>query len=782
MTDHATEAAKSGRIPVVFVELDMDICTHVYGTSPCTAAIGTTGTAKCYNTYATCQDKPHYTKGVKTYRFCEPSAALPIGLDAIPLLKPGGVSFAPQQITPGKGLGVRGSVTMRFIDAPWSDVDIDPYAADRAAPASGTFWGRFRARNPYYEGRPLRIISGYITQPFTWDAFQTRAYIIDSLSAIQKGDEAQITGKDILKLADDKKALFPRPSTGTLAAGITSSATTLTASPSGVGDAEYPASGKIAISGEIMAFTRSGDTFTVTRAQDNTAAAAHDADDTIQLVGEFSSAEIQDVIYDLLTDYAGIDTAYIDKPAWDTERDTYLTGVWNLTQPEPVGVNTLLSELTEQGNCRIWWDEIDQQIRFRAVRPLDAALPVLSDTDHFIQNTISVTEDTKQRISAVLVYFGRIRPTDRLDDPKSFAVRYLAADPDAAGVNQYGSQQIKKIFSRWFQSVSLGRVQDLADALLQTYRDPPRMLEFKLDAATDLRTGSIFRADTRFIQDVDGSHALMPFEVIESKEEQAGHLLAFKCQEMPKDIPLADTYTIIISTDTADVDLYGIFVSEFGVPGSAVTVSVTINSGVLVYATSPSGYALTNPSSWPAGTVITLTNHGVISGYAGKGGAGAIVTMGSTVNGQPGEDGGNALLAAYAITIDNTDGVIGAGGGGGGGGGVIVIVGVGATAAGGGGGGGAGGGSGGAAGSYLGTPATAGSSATNTTGGAGGNGTSGSGSRGGAGGDLNQNGENGHDSSYGVSYGTGGAHGDYAVQGNSHITWIDTGTILGAVT
>ena len=170
----------------------------------------------------------------------------------------------------------------------------------------------------------------------------------------------------------------------------------------------------------------------------------------------------------------------------------------------------------------------------RAVRLLDAALPVLSDTDHFIQNTVSVTEDTKQRISAVLVYFGRIRPTDRLDDPKSFAVRYLAADPDAAGVNQYGSPQIKKIYSRWFQTASLGRVQDLADALLQTYRDPPRMLEFKLDAATDLRTGSIFRADTRFIQDVDGSHALMPFEVIESKEERAGHLLAFKCQEMPK--------------------------------------------------------------------------------------------------------------------------------------------------------------------------------------------------------------------------------------------------------
>ena len=286
------------------------------------------------------------------------------------------MSFAPQQITPGKGLGVRGSVSIQLDDAPWTDVDIDPYVTDRATPAAGTFWGRFRARNPYYEGRPLRILSGYITSPFAWDAFQTRAYIIDSLSAVLKGDEAQIVGKDILKLADDKKALFPRPSTGTLSAGISDSATTLTAAPAGVGNDEYPASGKIAISGEIMSFTRSGDTFTVARAQDNTEAKAHDADDTIQLVGEFASAEIQDVIYDLLTDYAGIDTAYIDKPAWDTERDTYLTGVWNLTQPEPVGVNTLLAELTEQGNCRIWWDEIEQQIRFRAIRPLDAALPV----------------------------------------------------------------------------------------------------------------------------------------------------------------------------------------------------------------------------------------------------------------------------------------------------------------------------------------------------------------------------------------------------------------------
>ena len=784
MTDHITEASRVGRIPVVFVELDMDYCTRTYGTSPCTASVGVTGAAKCYNTYATCQDTANYNKGVKTYRFSDPSARLPVGLQTIPLLK--SVSFAPQQITPGKGLGVRGSVSIRLADAPWTDVDIDPYVADRATPAAGTFWGRFRARNPYYEGRMLRILTGYITSPFTWDAFQSRAYIIDSLSAVLKGDEAQIVGKDILKLADDKKALFPRPSTGTLSAGISDSATTLTAAPAGVGNDEYPASGKIAISGEIMSFTRSGDVFTVTRAQDNTAAAAHDADDTIQLVGEFSSAEIQDVIYDLLTDYAGIDTAYIDKPAWDTERDTYLTGVWNLTQPEPVGVNTLLAELTEQGNCRIWWDEIEQQIRFRAIRPLYAALPVYSDDDHFIQGSVDLKDDPKQRISSVLIYFGRRSPAEKLDDLKNYAVRYLQADPDAAGANQYGSAVIKRINSRWFLSTSLGRVQDLADALLMTFRDPPRILSFAMDPRHDVRVGDIFRAQTRYLQAADGSNNQLAFEVIEAQEERAGHLIRYRAQSMPADIPLVGEYSIVFSTDEFDVVLYDVFVLEYGVPTSAVTLTVEIQSGVLISATSTSIAALRPGAAWPTGTVITITNSGTIAGRGGDGGAGGSVAE-NTGAGLPGADGGVAIDATdYPVAIDNTSGIIAGGSGGGGGGGAqtIIIVGVPFDLVGGGGGGGGypygAGGSGGTR-SDASNPtlwgdngASAGSAGAGGSGGAGcstaGDGGSGGGyaSSGAAGGAAAQAG------------GAGGAPGD-CINGNSNITWIATGTRHGTI-
>lgn len=809
MTDYTTEASVVGRIPVVFVELDMDVCTRTYGSSPCTAAVGVTGAAKCYNTFATCQDTAHYNKGVKTYRFSEPSALLPVGLQTIPLLR--SVSFAPQQITPGKGLGVRGSVSIQLDDAPWTDVDIDPYVTARATPAAGTFWGRFRARNPYYEGRPLRILSGYITSPFTWDAFQTRAYIIDSLSAVLKGDEAQITGKDILKLADDKKALFPRPSTGTLSAGITDSATTLTAAPTGVGAAEYPASGKIAISGEIMSFTRSGDTFTVTRAQDNTEAKAHAADDTIQLVGEFASAEIQDVIYDLLTDYAGIDTAYIDKPAWDTERDTYLTGVWNLTQPEPVGVNTLLAELTEQGNCRIWWDEIEQQIRFRAIRPLDVALPVYTDDEHFLAGTVDLRDDPKQRLSSVLIYFGRRSPAEKLDDLKNYAVRYLQADPDAAGANQYGSNVIKRINSRWFLSTSLGRVEDLADALLMTFRDPPRILSFAMDPRHDLRVGDIFRAKTRYLQAADGSNNQLAFEVIEAQEERAGHLIRYRAQSMPADIPLVGEYSIIFSTDEFDVVLYDVFVLEYGIPTSAVTIDVEVQSGVLISASSTSIPALRIGDSWPDGTTITLVNAGTIAGRGGDGGDGGIVDTSTIISPSAGADGGPALDATdYPITVDNTDGIIagGSGGGGGGGGARSIRFGMLSWAGGSGGGGGwpfgeAGGIS--ASSEYHSTAYDSGhpgSAAGSTTGGDGGASettsdtvtdppttiTSTSGAGGDGGGQYAQDGADGGDASETgglsptVQNGAAGGSAGNCINGNSNITWTATGTRHGAIT
>lgn len=802
---YTSESAKYGRIPTVFVELDMDFCANTYGIAPCTAAIGVTGTSKCYNTYATCQNKANFNKIIKTYRFCEQNADLPVGLSAIPLLK--SVSFASQEITPNKGLGVRGSVSISFIDAPWPDTEIDPYFSERTN--QGTFWGKFKARNPFYENRVLRVRRGYlIKNGFDWANFVNSVYVIEQLQGIAKDDSVKIVAKDILKLADDKKALFPKPSNGRLSANIDATQTSFTLTPSGVGS-QYKTSGKLAISGEMMSYTRSGDTFTVVRGVSNTKAEGHKADDTVQEVGIFVTQKIQDVIYELLTTYSGIGTSYIDKPAWDAEATAYLAGVWSADIPEPTGINTLIGELTEQGTCRVWWDELDQQIRFRAIKPLPNTLPVLSDESHFLTKSIDVKTDTNQRIGTVFIYYGQRLPTKKLDDLENYALRVATPNLEAISDLEYGSNIVKKIYSRWFKVTSSGRVNALSDALLKTYRDPPQIIEFSLTPALQLKVGDLFYAQTRKIQSVTGGLANVPMEVIFAQPTDRDDI-KYKAQQVSTAIPIGKNFPLPVG-DYIDLNLYDFFVNEYGIPEADITVEIEILQDALITSSTTENYALVVDDRWPLGVVLLLVNNGIISGRGGKGGDACWYYESSNsppkpdeidfVFGSNGENGGNAILANYAITIDN-NGTISAGGGGGGAG-IAMLLGNDITSEySGGGGGGAPIGFGGNRGyihqfvdgiEYYFTDndfETAGKTASKTQGGNPGikfckstPSPFGYTANGGKGGDLAQNGEDGGSPSYPSSFtpGAGGIAGD-AIHGNSFITWQNVGSILGTVT
>lgn len=807
---YSSQATKYGRIPTVFIELDMDFCANIYGSSPCTASVGVTGAAKCYNTYATCQDKTNFNKTTKTYRFCEQNADLPVGLSAIPLLK--SVSFASQEITPNKGLGVRGSVSISFLDAPWPDTEIDPYFSERTN--QGTFWGKFKARNPYYENRVLRVRRGYIGSPFSFTDFIDSVYIIEQLQGIAKDDSVKIIAKDILKLADDKKALFPQPSNGRLSANIDAVQTSFSVSPSGIG-AEYEASGKVAISGEIMVFTRVGDVFTVTRGASNTVAEAHNAEDTVQEVGIFTGEKIQDVIYTLLTSYSGISTSYIDKPVWDAEAIAYLAGVWSSEIPEPTGINTLVGELTEQGTCRVWWDELAQLIQFRAIKPLPSGLPVLSDESHFLTKSIDVKTDTNQRISTVFIYFAQKLPTEKIDELKNYALRVATPNLEAISSLEYGSNLIKKVFSRWFKSTSQGRANALADSLLKTYRDPPQIIEFSLTPALQLKVGDLFLAQTRKMQDVTGAIASVPMEVIYAQPTERDDI-KYKAQQVSTAIPTGNTFKIILSDSLyLDFNLYDAFVDEYGIPEPGITVEVEILEDVLITGSTTANYAFTNPNTWPSGVTLILVNNGLIAGRGGKGADAPWYY--SAINSSPipdeenfiyvqnGEDGGNAIFAEYNIFIEN-NGVIAAGGGGGGNS-VSMVLGDDSTSEySGAGGGGAPIALGGARAyiqqyvngiEYYFTDTnyeTAGATATKTIGGQGGVKFSksqisplGYTEDGGKGGDLAQNGEDGKIGQYfidnhnpNINAGLGGQAGA-AIHGNNFITWQNVGTILGAI-
>lgn len=256
--------------------------------------------------------------------------------------------------------------------------------------------------------------------------------------------------------------------------------------------------------------------------------------------------------------------------------------------------------------------------------------------------------------------------------------------------------------------------------------------------------------------------------------------------------------------------------------------TVTVNSGVMLTASSDTGYAFFTGTGFPDGTVLKLINNGSIIGKGGTGG------QGSSGNAAPtnGNKGGTGLRTTYPLTITNNGTIAGGGGGGGGGGGMSVQSsypsynwsGAIMNAGGGGGGGGAGYGLGGGGGgsSLIGSPTsnfstiqsgcnggvgtdTAGAvkSGTYVTGigivgrfiykvSSGGSDRKFYGGFGGSGGALGAAGTagTGHSiSSTGLGYyvilatfagGAGGAGGN-AVVGNSGITWLATGTRIGAI-
>lgn len=688
------KAAEMGRIPFEFIEVEVDRCNLTFGQGACPA----TG-EPCYNTWATCKAKPAYDKGSFIYRFAGTRSDIPVGFDCVPLLQT--ISYAPQQLTPGKGLGVRGAVSLRFDDAPWPDHIFDPYFDQRPQydDGQGSFWGKWLARHKYYLSRVLRVFTGYLVDgKIDLVNFKSRAYILDKIAGPDKNGAVTVTAKDILKLADDDKAKCPRATTARLDAEIDEAATSFTVYPAGIGDQEFTASGYVRISDELMKFTRVGDVFTVEREAYNTEAKKQDIDSTVQLCAMFTQLPVQDIIYSLLVDYAKISAAYINKPDWDTERNAHLEGVFSALITEPVGVNTLIGELTEQGQAFIWWDEVAQLVRFRALVPPGSDLPTYTDQNQFLADSLSANIDVNGRVSRFMVYFDLVNPAKKLDDPTNYRQRHLGADLQSESEVEYGTAKTKMIYSRWFNSGSLGRVQALTNAQLTRYRDPPRLFDFALDAAENLATGDYLQISTRLMQKPDGSNDTVPMQVTEIQESKAGSIVKYKASELifveQVTPPAGD---IIINGDVFDLNLREIYEAEFGSPPDSGEITFYIMDSAFVCSTSayrPSyvqrfftgsgGQTIvrTLPGTpevpamdsgiWPENLIVNLIIAGKQIGRGGDGGVAypyAYAT--SQTPGRNGHQGAPGLLNRHAklrITVKD-GGVLARGGSGGGAGG-----------------------------------------------------------------------------------------------------------------
>lgn len=504
------------RRPLEIVEIVQPKCSRVFGVSPCLA----TGT-ECYNTDATCTFRSALDLTDElSLKFVAPQANTWIDVVdayqpalAIPALK--GYRTAPTVLNVASGsrnktpLGYRAVATIQIADFPWNDLDTDPYRLTRGYdPATrGSFWTKWLARNPFHVGYTLRIYEGVEGDALA-DMIK-REYVIEKIDHGRDG--VSITAKDILRKITDTNITAPTLSPGGLSLDLAADEATFTV----VGGllADYPATGWVRIGDEIIAYTsRALDgadvVFTgLTRAQLGSDASSHSQFDGVQRVLAYEAAPFQDIIYDLLTVWGGIDAAFITKADWDNEfaffRATF-TFTGYITKPEKV--DELIGELCLQSVSNIWWDERLQKIILKAQTP-DFEPALITEDANIVAGSLAFKEKPEERVSQVWVYYGLRNWADSATDKTKYAQSavYINVDKQI----QYGGEvAVRELTCRWIKTGALAN--NLAATYLNRFKDVRREVSFDL-AAQDAET--FWTGDSTDIEhflDVDfsGSHRL----------------------------------------------------------------------------------------------------------------------------------------------------------------------------------------------------------------------------------------------------------------------------------
>lgn len=574
-----------GKQAVQFVELDMEGCSLSYGTAPCTAAIGTTGSDRCFNTRATCQDPANFTPVTKTYRFASAridNLQTAGDCPTFPTLL--SCDSAPTILTPGSGLGVRSSVTLTIQDHPWTDVWTDKYFNLRSyiPDNQGTFWGKFVARHRYYPNRVLRVYTGFLNDDGTYNLanFQTRTYIITKIAGPNPNGVVSIEGVDPLRLADGEKAKWPIACTTTLDANISDVATTfdvhdptaafnptdpanpivswwdgISITPPAHAPIAYTSGHYVRIEDEIMlvtarTYTINGDGtgtwhFTVTRSTmpswydfSQNIAVAHDSGASVQVCWQFDHLMVYDILLFLLSYVAKIDTLvpgvlpYNDwKAHFDTSFPNYSYATLLVT---PMSVKQMLTEITDLG-VLIFWHERRSEVVARGLKFAQLIGPQINDDDSIIKESVACQDEPSLLMTEHWLYFDVSWPIANMDLWQTYRVVDVAANVEREGPNEFASAYIKQVKCRWLERSMVGLAKDIGATQLLQYQDLRKIVTFTMDPKDDsFWVGDTVGMSTKYMQDQFGNPAVKNVLITQVKEiyTQAGLTLAYTAMEL----------------------------------------------------------------------------------------------------------------------------------------------------------------------------------------------------------------------------------------------------------
>lgn len=562
---YQSDAVKLGKRAFQMVELHLPRCTRTYGVAPCMASLAgveyddsvtsyddativydsaETGSKKCFNTFATCQDTDNFLPATVVYRFATgriQGVQEPGEPPIFPTLSK--VDTAATILTPGQGLGVRASVNCSIVDHPWTDIFTDPYLADRTynPENQGTFWGRFLARNKYYLNRVLKVVTGFYEddgETVDLASCYTRTYLISKISGPGANGGVTIEAKDPLKLADGEKRQWPVASQAKLVATLTVGVFTFDVIDPAFQLSYMLVPGTLAlqpyirIDSEILKVTSAASLgpgliqLTVSRGTAGipsfynvslNLAAQHEAGVVVQVCRLYDAVPVQTAVYELLRSGAALDAAYLPVADWTTAM-AGLGWTFSALLEGPTPVKDLLAEITRLG-VLIWWDDRSAAVQMKPLRFQETLVPEIRDDNAIIAESVKVTDDVSKLATESWIYFGEATPVGNRKLLQSYRALNIAIDTDAESPNAYGSPQILEVRTRWIPLSNPAMAASINATNIRQYNTVRKAITFRLDPKDDLfYIGDVIGISTRYVQNDEGEAESRNYLIVEAKE------------------------------------------------------------------------------------------------------------------------------------------------------------------------------------------------------------------------------------------------------------------------
>lgn len=566
--------------------MDLDYCANFYGIAPCNAAIGVTGQQQCLNVLSkdptsSCQDRANYIKTVKTWKFCTATVRPPY--DYWPFVTD--IKLNPTEITPGRGISKRGSVTFTLKSQSFKSSFYDKYFDQRSESAEevGDFLAKFWAMNTYYQNRVVRVYEGFNNVPFSVNDFIVREYRIESITPPDANGNMKIVAKDILKIASNKKSQVPELTTGQLTVAIPDAGAVTTISLDNATEYTDPAiSGQtehVQIGDEMFSYTGiSGNNLTgVTRAQNNSEEESADIGDTVQVCKTFVQVPFADALQDVLVNYGGVDPSHIPKADWDAEMAQWLPDlILDAIIVEPTGVMDIADEWMQMFPVYIWPDEIDVEIKLSAIKPaLETVYPTITSDSGIIEGSFSMQERVEDRISFYSFYYDIKNPADDFSTKKNYLRADSVIDVAAESSEEYGERRIKRRHCRWLKSGATALVKQMTSREVNRFRDNPLFFYFEIDPKDfDARTGDIALISSNQIQNGLGYSDPFYARILKTNVQKNGYI-KYKAE----DVRFNNRYFLLSTLDGVTYSNAGSFRERYGWLGNEALINQGFSNG-----------------------------------------------------------------------------------------------------------------------------------------------------------------------------------------------------------